>query len=200
MAAATTRGDLRLAGQHADLNTLRCQQMRYRLASARSGAGDQRHLVNDRHCRPQLYPLGALPAGALCSGNIVSARLSRRLHGEDNDMARDETPAALYVAIEAAMPPVEGKGEEGVFVPGEGPLGAPPALVGERPGDREDPETRPFVGPAGTMLDARLAAAGLERGQLFLTNAVKRLRFVQSGKRRLHQPPNAGRSSMADNG
>jgi DNA polymerase len=62
-------------------------------------------------------------------------------------------------------------------------------MVGEQPGDREDREGTPFVGPAGRMLDRGLAAAGIERGDLYVTNVVKHFKFVQRGKRRIHQTP-----------
>jgi uracil-DNA glycosylase family protein len=62
-------------------------------------------------------------------------------------------------------------------------------LVGEQPGDQEDREGEPFVGPAGSVLDEALAAAGIDRGSVYLTNAVKHFRFEQRGKRRIHQKP-----------
>ena len=62
-------------------------------------------------------------------------------------------------------------------------------LVGEQPGDREDEEGEPFVGPAGKVLDEALEAAGIARGTAYLTNAVKHFRFEQRGKRRIHQKP-----------
>jgi DNA polymerase len=64
-------------------------------------------------------------------------------------------------------------------------------LVGEVPGDREDREGRPFVGPAGRELDRALEAAGIAREEVYLTNAVKHFRFEQRGKRRIHQKPSA---------
>lgn len=76
-------------------------------------------------------------------------------------------------------------------VPGEGPRRAALMLVGEQPGDREDVEGRPFVGPAGKLLDRALETAGLDRGSLFVTNAVKHFKHEQRGKRRLHKTPNA---------
>ncbi|HEY2889120.1 MAG TPA: UdgX family uracil-DNA binding protein [Dongiaceae bacterium] len=76
-------------------------------------------------------------------------------------------------------------------VPGAGRAGAALMLVGEQPGDSEDREGRPFVGPAGRVLDQALAAAGIERGDAFVTNAVKHFKFEERGKRRLHKRPNA---------
>src|SRR3546814_16610464 len=65
-------------------------------------------------------------------------------------------------------------------------------LVGEQPGDQEDLQGRPFVGPAGQVLNEALDEAGLDRRRLFLTNAVKHFKFEPRGKRRLHQNPTTG--------
>jgi uracil-DNA glycosylase len=75
-------------------------------------------------------------------------------------------------------------------VPGEGDERAVLMLVGEQPGDHEDVAGRPFVGPAGRVLDEALAAAGVAREKIFLTNAVKHYKHEQRGKRRLHKRPN----------
>jgi probable DNA metabolism protein len=72
---------------------------------------------------------------------------------------------------------------------GEGPAHARIMLVGEQPGDQEDLTGHPFVGPAGQLLDRALQQAGVERAQLYVTNAVKHFKFVVRGKRRLHQSP-----------
>jgi DNA polymerase len=76
-------------------------------------------------------------------------------------------------------------------VPGEGARHARIMLVGEQPGDREDEQGKPFVGPAGRILDEALADAGIARRDVFVTNAVKHFKFEQRGKRRLHKRPNA---------
>ncbi len=73
---------------------------------------------------------------------------------------------------------------------GEGRPGASLMLVGEQPGDREDLAGRPFVGPAGAMLDRALADAGVDRERAFVTNVVKHFKWRPSGKRRLHERPN----------
>lgn len=73
---------------------------------------------------------------------------------------------------------------------GEGAAGARVLLVGEQPGDREDLEGLPFVGPAGRELDQGLEAAGIDRRQVYVTNAVKHFKHEQRGKRRIHQKPN----------
>ena len=74
---------------------------------------------------------------------------------------------------------------------GEGRRRAPLMLVGEQPGDREDLSGHPFVGPAGAMLDKALDEAGIDRERVFVTNVVKHFKWRPSGKRRLHERPNA---------
>lgn len=74
---------------------------------------------------------------------------------------------------------------------GEGPARAALMLVGEQPGDREDLAGAPFVGPAGQLLDRALAAAGIDRSGVYLTNVVKHFKFVPRGKRRIHAKPGA---------
>jgi DNA polymerase len=76
-------------------------------------------------------------------------------------------------------------------VPGEGAVGARIMFVGEQPGNDEDLAGKPFVGPAGRMLDKALAEAGIPRADTFVTNAVKHFKFEPRGKRRLHKKPNA---------
>ncbi|MDX0618373.1 UdgX family uracil-DNA binding protein [Sinorhizobium medicae] len=75
---------------------------------------------------------------------------------------------------------------------GEGPTDARVVLVGEQPGDREDLAGRPFVGPAGRLLDECMHEAGIDRSECYLTNAVKHFKSEPRGKRRLHSRPNAG--------
>ena len=75
-------------------------------------------------------------------------------------------------------------------VPGEGPKRADFMLVGEQPGDKEDLAGKPFVGPAGRILDAALKDAGIAREDTFVTNAVKHFKHEMRGKRRLHKRPN----------
>src|SRR3954471_12476416 len=81
-------------------------------------------------------------------------------------------------------------GTQTVF--GEGPLNASIVFVGEQPGDQEDLAGRPFVGPAGGVFDAALEAAGIDRSSVYVTNAVKHFKFIQRGKRRIHNKPDAG--------
>jgi uracil-DNA glycosylase len=74
---------------------------------------------------------------------------------------------------------------------GEGSTGAEIMLVGEQPGDREDIEGKPFVGPAGRLLDRALEEAGIDRRKVYVTNVVKHFKFTQRGKRRIHKKPAA---------
>jgi DNA polymerase len=73
---------------------------------------------------------------------------------------------------------------------GEGPAHAPLFLIGEQPGDHEDVQGKPFVGPAGRILDAALEAAQIRRDDVYVTNAVKHFKFEPRGKRRIHARPN----------
>ena len=75
---------------------------------------------------------------------------------------------------------------------GEGPLDAGIMFVGEQPGDQEDLAGRPFVGPAGAVFDEALEKAGIQRSEVYVTNAVKHFKFEQRGKKRIHSKPNAG--------
>jgi DNA polymerase len=74
---------------------------------------------------------------------------------------------------------------------GEGRRDAKAILIGEQPGDAEDVAGRPFVGPAGRVLDEGLAEAGIDRDDVYVTNAVKHFKWQARGKRRIHQRPNA---------
>jgi DNA polymerase len=78
---------------------------------------------------------------------------------------------------------------------GEGPLDASIMFVGEQPGDQEDLAGRPFVGPAGAIFDQALEKAGIDRSTVYVTNAVKHFKFIQRGKRRIHNKPDAGEIS-----
>lgn len=107
----------------------------------------------------------------------------------------DQAPASLAdlnALIGRAGPLVPGA-TQAVF--GEGPAGAAIAFVGEQPGDEEDLQGRPFVGPAGRLLDRALREAGIARDRAYLTNAVKHFKFEQRGKRRIHAKPTAGEVS-----
>ena len=75
---------------------------------------------------------------------------------------------------------------------GAGRAGASIVLIGEQPGDAEDKQGHPFVGPAGRLLDRALAEAGIDRDEVYVTNAVKHFKWTERGKRRIHQRPNGG--------
>ena len=97
---------------------------------------------------------------------------------EVREAARDCTACHLYK-----------RATQTVF--GEGPKRAPIMLVGEQPGDYEDVAGKPFVGPAGKILDRALAEAGINRDEVYVTNAVKHFKWEPRGKRRIHQKPNS---------
>ena len=96
---------------------------------------------------------------------------------------------ALNAIIARSEPFVRG-GKRAVL--GEGPLSPSIAFVGEQPGDQEDLQGRPFVGPAGRLFDRALEESGVTRAQCYVTNAVKHFKFEERGKRRIHQKPTMG--------
>ncbi|MBT8417034.1 MAG: UdgX family uracil-DNA binding protein [Silicimonas sp.] len=113
-----------------------------------------------------------------------AARISRRI------VAERETPDDIKGALAACRRcPLWQNATQPVA--GEGPLDARIMIVGEAPGDREDLEGRPFVGPAGQLFDKVAKDAGLDRTALFITNAVKHFKFTPRGRRRIHQNPDA---------
>jgi uracil-DNA glycosylase family protein len=109
--------------------------------------------------------------------------------GEADDWSNDKLDSLRREAVTCRACPLWENATQTVF--GEGPPDAEIMLVGEQPGDREDREGRPFVGPAGLLLDRALAEAGVDRGRIYVTNAVKHFKFEPRGKRRLHKRPNA---------
>jgi uracil-DNA glycosylase len=119
---------------------------------------------------------------------------ARRRDGGERETAEPFVPEGADLAgLRAAAAGCTGchlheLGSQTVF--GEGAAGAPMMLVGEQPGDREDLAGRPFVGPAGQVLDRALAEAGIEREAVYLTNAVKHFKWVAKGPRRIHDTPN----------
>jgi uracil-DNA glycosylase len=102
-------------------------------------------------------------------------------------MAAESLSAVKTSARRCKACPLWANATQTVF--GEGPPRAGVMLVGEQPGDREDLAGRPFVGPAGRMLDRALTDAGLEREELYVTNAVKHFKNEPRGKRRIHKKP-----------
>jgi len=107
---------------------------------------------------------------------------ARSLVPEDGDLARVAEAGRACRACALCE-----RATQVVF--GEGPSDATIMIVGEQPGDQEDRVGRPFVGPAGALLDRALAAAGIERAQIYVTNAVKHFKWEQNGKVRLHKRP-----------
>ncbi len=103
--------------------------------------------------------------------------------------SRPASLADLNALIRRSPPLVPGATQA---VLGEGPVGAAIAFVGEQPGDQEDVQGRPFVGPAGQLLTRAMAEAGIDRDAAYMTNAVKHFKFKPQGKRRIHQSPTAG--------
>jgi probable DNA metabolism protein len=109
---------------------------------------------------------------------------------EQRAEAADDLLQLKREALECRACPLWAPATQTVF--GEGPKNAAILLVGEQPGDQEDLAGRPFVGPAGKILDRALADAGLDRSRAYVTNAVKHFKFEPRGKRRLHKKPNVG--------
>lgn len=115
-----------------------------------------------------------------------TAELFPDLDPKPADMPRSLT-AARKLADSCTRCPLYQFATQIVF--GEGPSPAPLMLVGEQPGDQEDLQGHPFVGPAGKMLDRAMAEAGMDRSKVFVTNAVKHFKFEPRGKKRIHKKP-----------
>jgi DNA polymerase len=122
--------------------------------------------------RPTAIPLGDVRAAAVARGT---------------EHAGTPLAQAAQDALTCRRCPLWEPATQTVF--GEGPAGARLMLVGEQPGDQEDLIGRPFVGPAGQLLDRALSEAGIDRRSLYVTNAVKHFKFEPRGKRRIHQSP-----------
>lgn len=128
---------------------------------------------------------------------MVTAHLESRssVRQGRGEIDQDEEAIASLADARAAVQgcrrcPLYRHATQAVF--GEGPERAEVMFVGEQPGDREDLAGRPFVGPAGKVLDAAIEKVGIDRARSYVTNAVKHFKFVPRGKRRLHQRPDAG--------
>jgi uracil-DNA glycosylase family protein len=131
--------------------------------------------------------------------NTNRARLSipiREMRTIDEEYARPATPPDTSswsqlreAARDCTACHLYKRATQTVF--GEGPKRAPIMLVGEQPGDYEDAAGKPFVGPAGKILDRALAEAGINRDEVYVTNAVKHFKWEPRGKRRIHQKPNS---------
>ena len=127
-------------------------------------------------------------------GNVVSEGLKHALEAERAIEPRSNLRASWEALFEEARGcrrcHLYKYATQTVF--GEGPLEASIMFVGEQPGDQEDLAGRPLVGPAGTIFDKALEAAGIDRSSVYVTNAVKHFKFIQRGKRRIHNKPDAG--------
>ena len=119
--------------------------------------------------------------GATMTRAATEPAMSRKQAANDLSAIREE-------AADCRACPLWKDTTQTVF--GEGPQNAQVMLVGEQPGDKEDLAGKPFVGPAGQMLDRALEEAGIDRSKVYVTNAVKHFKFVPRGKIRLHQKPN----------
>ena len=127
-------------------------------------------------------------------GNLVSEGLKHALEAERAIEPRSNLRASWEALFEEARGcrrcHLYKYATQTVF--GEGLLEASIMFVGEQPGDPEALAGRPFVGPAGAIFDKALEAAGIDRSTVYVTNAVKHFKFIQRGKRRIHNKPDAG--------
>jgi probable DNA metabolism protein len=123
---------------------------------------------------------------------MQAASAGKAIRDEDYSIAQPPETESWKKLQEAACEcracPLWKNATQAVF--GEGPRSAKIVLLGEQPGDSEDRQGHPFVGPAGQLLDRALAEAGLDRAELYVTNVVKHFKWEPRGKRRLHQKPN----------
>jgi len=136
-----------------------------------------------------------LPEARLIPGLIAGAQAREAAMVERGGSRFDRAPPTSLEAIAGRIEacrqcPIGCNGTRAVA--GEGPARARLLIVGEQPGDCEERDGRPFVGPAGQLLDRHLERAGLDRSLIRLTNAVRHFKFEQRGKRRIHQNPTAG--------
>ena len=121
---------------------------------------------------------------------------NRNMRKDDEEFARPAQPpnTTNWSVVREAAEKCEAchlykRATQTVF--GEGPKSASIMLVGEQPGDYEDVAGKPFVGPAGKIMDRALEEAGIDRSQVYVTNAVKHFKWEPHGKRRIHQKPNS---------
>ena len=117
-----------------------------------------------------------------------------RQQARQAEVEPNQAPGSLAAARDAVQDcrrcPLHEQATQAVF--GEGPANASLMFVGEQPGDQEDLLGRPFVGPAGQVLDEAIEKVGIERSKVYVTNAVKHFKFTPRGKRRIHQRPDTG--------
>lgn len=128
---------------------------------------------------------------AVSAPSLLSQKLAERRAAEPHMPEEISSLEGARKAVSRCQRcPLYRDASQAVF--GEGPADARLMIVGEQPGDEEDIAGRPFVGPAGKVLDRILAEAGIDRSKAYVTNAVKHFKFTPRGKRRMHQRPNAG--------
>ena len=150
---------------------------------------------------PELVARSAVRTDAMVAAPAPepNARLAKTLTRLNRDRSFDEgfVPSTLHELDQAVQAcrrcPLWRDATQGVC--GEGPREARMMIVGEQPGDQEDLAGHPFVGPAGRVLDAALEEAGIDREDVFVTNAVKHFKHEPRGKRRLHKTPSQGEVS-----
>jgi DNA polymerase len=171
---------------------------------ARLNAAQMRSQMAKRYWKnlPEAEAIPALVAGARTrvermveAGPGAEPRFAARVmpHVTPRAAPADDLAALAAEAKGCTRCPLYAPATQTVF--GEGPRDAPVVFVGEQPGDQEDLQGRPFVGPAGQLFDRALAEAGVERNRTYVTNAVKHFKFEPRGKRRIHSKPNAGEIS-----
>ena len=140
---------------------------------------------------PEAALIPALVAGAQAREAAMVSAGENRFEGSSRPESLAEITRLIGTCTRCAI------GCNGTrAVAGEGPAHPRLMIVGEQPGDTEEVEGRPFVGPAGQLLDRYLGPAGIDRGAAYVTNAVKHFKFEQRGKRRLHKTPTAGEIDM----
>jgi uracil-DNA glycosylase len=149
-----------------------------------------RNLPEASMIKPLIAGVARATVGMIAEAATEPAKAQKQL--EEPMRVKTDSPAdALATLREEAAAcracPLWKDATQTVF--GEGPPHAPIMLIGEQPGDKEDLAGKPFVGPAGQMLDRALVEAGIDRGKVYVTNAVKHFKFVPRGKIRLHQKP-----------
>ena len=140
---------------------------------------------------PEAALIPALVAGAQAREAAMVSAGESRFEGSERPDSLAEVAKQIAACSRCAI------GCNGArAVAGEGPVRPALMIVGEQPGDHEEVEGRPFVGPAGQLLNQHLVAAEIDRGAAYVTNAVKHFKFEQRGKRRLHKTPTAGEIDM----
>lgn len=129
-----------------------------------------------------------LPAMSVAHPRRTLAPSSADIPGAQSFLPAEHSLTALRAAVATCRGcPLYRNATQAVF--GEGSAHARVMLIGEQPGDSEDLAGKPFVGPAGRVLDDGLAAAGIPRGEVYVTNVVKHFKFTRRGKRRIHDKP-----------